>query len=153
LVARSVAARVAAPAVASSSAAPMHDAERPHQRAVQAVAEFDLVGIQLRPARAHAGGDVAARQERADLLRHGPEHGQRRERPADTPEDGHGETTDKPIAAPKVRRTNDSAAAVSAPARICAPFDEADAGDVCGTVTAVDVPGPTCAMIGDSPFS
>jgi hypothetical protein len=55
------------------------NAERPNQRTVQAVAELDLVRIQLRPARAHAAGDVAACQERADLLNQGPKHGQSRE--------------------------------------------------------------------------
>ena len=36
---------------------------------------------------------------------------------ADAPEFGHGEVAERPMAAPKVRRTNESAAARKAPAR------------------------------------
>jgi hypothetical protein len=63
---------------------------------------------------------------------------------ADAPEFGHGEVAERPMAAPKVRRTNESAAARKAPARTAPHSTKLDPG------VAVTLPptgaGPTCVI-------
>ena len=65
---------------------------------------------------------------------------------ADTPEDGHGETTDNPIAAPKVRNTNDKAAAVRAPANTAPHSTKLVSAAAPGRAAATDA-DPTCTMM------
>jgi hypothetical protein len=61
---------------------------------------------------------------------------------ADRPEFGHGEVADKPIAAPKVSSTNESAAASTAPANT-APHST----KLSPAVSVLDTTGaPTCVM-------
>src|SRR5262245_8110833 len=61
---------------------------------------------------------------------------------ADRPEFGHGETADRPMAAPNVSRTNESAAASTAPANT-APHST----KLRPAVSTLDATGtPTCVM-------
>src|SRR4029079_9522322 len=63
---------------------------------------------------------------------------------ADAPEFGHGEVAERPMAAPKVRRTKEIAAARAAPASTAPHSTKLEPG-----VTVVLAPngaGPTCVM-------
>jgi len=61
---------------------------------------------------------------------------------ADTPEFGHGDVAERPIAAPKVSRTNEIAAASTAPASTAPHSTKLDPG----AETPLPGAGPTCVM-------
>src|SRR6476659_9135358 len=59
---------------------------------------------------------------------------------AESPEPGHGETAERPIAEPKVRKTKESAAAVMAPAMTAPHSTNLNPA-------AAPAAGPTCTMV------
>jgi hypothetical protein len=66
---------------------------------------------------------------------------------AETPEFGHGETADKPMAVPKVRSTNEIAAARNAPASTAPHSTKLEPTAAVGAVLAEIGAGPTCVMV------
>ena len=65
---------------------------------------------------------------------------------AEAPEFGQGETADRPMAAPKVRSTNEIAAARTAPASTAPHSTKLEPTTAVGVALAPIGAGPTCVM-------
>ena len=114
----------AEPAVERNNAAADDHAHRPDQAAMKTIPEIGLMAG-LVPARAHAAGNVAAGHERADLLRHRPENGDRRNDLRRAPELGQGEVAERPMAGAESEQDERDRRGENGAGENRPPFDEA----------------------------